>query len=337
MFFKKKKDKDKRSVNCIIDTDPGVDDAAALTLSLYDDVMNIKLITTVSGNLDIDTVTRNALHILEKFERTDIPLAKGASKPLCREPKDAKFIHKSEGMGNYVPPKTTKLKPIKKDAVEAMYEVIQQYPNNISIVMLGPHTNVAQLITKHPDVVQKISHIYTEGCSPFGWNSEGKWKNYISFNVSSDPEAFKIVTSSGIPISLIPSRIGRDVAYFSEREVKFMSKMNDVGRFIAEMYSGYWELDYPDKRVATNDTCAVLLLRFPFLYKLKSTRVMLEVNTTDRPGQTIMYAVKNGHIELVEKVNRHLLHQYFFAAIFKYRRFKFYNDLKGKKEKTDKN
>ncbi len=321
-LFKKKK------INCIIDTDPGVDDAAAIALSLYDDVMDIKLITTVSGNLDIDTVTRNALHILEKFERTDIPVAKGASKPLVREPKDATFIHQKEGLGNYKPPKTTKKKPIKKDAVEAMYETIVQYRDNINIIALGPHTNIATLIQKHPDVIGMIDHIYTEGCSPFGWESEGKWKNYVSFNVSSDPEAFKIVVDSGIPITYIPSRIGRDVTYFSEREVNWMSRMNDVGKFLAEMYSGYWEKDYPNKRVATNDTCAVLMLRFPRLFALKRSKVMVDVNVTDQPGKTIMFAVKNGHVELIEKVNRWKLHRYFFLAIFKLRRFKFYKHKK---------
>ena len=128
MCFKRKK------INCIIDTDPGVDDCAAIALSLYDDVMDIKLITTVSGNVGIDKVTRNILHLLEKFGRTDIPVAKGASKPLYREAKDATYMHKAEGMGNYIPPKTVKTKPIKLDAVEAMYKVICEHPKDICII-----------------------------------------------------------------------------------------------------------------------------------------------------------------------------------------------------------
>ncbi len=311
-------------INCIIDTDPGVDDAAAVALSLYDDIMEIKLITTVSGNLDIDTVTRNMLHILEKFERTDIPVAKGAAKPLVREPKDAKFIHQNEGLGNYIPPKKAGIKPIKLSAVEAMYKTICEYPDNISIIALGPHTNIAQLIQTHPDVIGKIEHIYTEGCSPFGWDSEGKWKNYVSFNVSSDPEAFKIVVESGIPITYVPSRVGRDVTHFTEREVRMMAKINDVGAFLAEMYSGYWEHGYKKKRVATNDTCAVLMFRNPMLFTSKKSKVMIDVNTTDSPGKTIMFAVQNGHITLIQKVNRFRMHVYFFLAIRKFGRFKFY-------------
>ena len=125
--------KNEKKINCIIDTDPGVDDAVAIILSLYDKVMDIKLITTVSGNLELSKVTRNALHILEKFNRTDIPLAIGAVKPMVRESKDAKFIHQNEGLGGYIPPESVKTKPIDKSAVEAMYETICKYKNDIVI------------------------------------------------------------------------------------------------------------------------------------------------------------------------------------------------------------
>ena len=314
--------KEFEKVNCIIDTDPGVDDTAAIALSLYDDFMDIKLITTVCGNLDIDTVTRNALHVLEKFERTDIPLAKGSPKAMERISPDAKFIHQNEGMGNYIPPKTTKLKPIKKDAIEAMYETIVANKGNINIIALGPHTNLGHLITKHPDVVGMVNHIYCEGCSPYGWKSEGKWINYVSFNVSSDPEAFQIVMNSGIPITIVPSRMGRELANFNEKEVYALKEINDVGHFLFDMYSGYWEHNYPDKRIATNDTCAVLAMRFPKLFK--TMKVNFLVNTTDMPGKTIITPVKDSHINFIYKVNRRKMHKFYRNAVKHLDAFKFY-------------
>ncbi len=307
----------------IIDTDPGVDDSAALSLSLYDEEMEIVLVTTVSGNLDVDTVTRNALHVLEKFCRTDIPLAKGAASPLVRQPKDAKFIHQNEGMGNYIPPKTVGAKPIKEDAVEAMYNTILQYKNEINIVLLGPHTNLANLIKAHPDVVHMISHVYCEGCSAFGNKMEGSWKNYISFNASSDPEAMKIVFTSGIPVTIVPSRMGRELSNFNEKEVLKIRDINDAGRWIFEMYSGYWEPAYQDRRIATNDTCAVLAGRCPKFFKTK--RAFVDVNTTDMPGKTIFNFNKRGNVEYVYKVNRKKLHKFYFDAVEKLARFKFYD------------
>lgn len=311
--------KEFKKVNCIIDTDPGVDDSAAISLSLYDDLLDIKLVTTVTGNLDIDTVTRNALHILEKFNRTDIPVAVGAKKAMCRESIDAIHIHKSGGMGNYNPPAVVDFKPIEKDAVEAMYETIVKNAGDIVIVALGPHTNVANLIQKHPDVVGMISHVYCEGCAPYGYKGE----THISFNVSSDPEAFEIVLQSGVPITIIPSRMGRELCNLTEKQVFELREINDVGHFLFEMYNGYWEHGYPDRRIALNDTCAVMILRFPELFKIKKS--FFEVDLDKQPGKTTITFNKKGNINFVYKVNRKKMHKYFFDAVKKLDRFKFYN------------
>ncbi len=313
-----------KKINCIIDCDPGVDDTAAITLSLYDRILDIKLITTVNGNLDINSVTRNVLHVLEKFNRTDIPVAKGSNVPMGRSMPNATFIHQKNGMGGYVPPETVETKPIDKSAVDAMYEVIKQNANNISIVALGPHTNVGQLIKEHPDVVNMINHIYCEGCAPYGKKGEGKWTTYISFNASFDAIAMKIVMESGIPITIIPSRMGRELSNFNEKEVFEIRELNDVGKFFFEMYNQYWEHNYDDRRIATNDTCAVLALREPKLFKTKKAKVI--VNTTDMYGRTDFEFTKKGHINYVYKVNKKKMHECFYRAIKKLDRFKFYKD-----------
>ncbi len=309
-------------IHCIIDTDPGVDDSVAIALSLYDDAVNIDLITTVAGNLDLKSVTRNALHLLEKFKRKDIPLAMGAEKPMERESKDATFIHQADGMGGYKPPKTVKTKPIELPAVEAMYKTIIAHNGNVCIVALGPHTNLGYLIKQHPDVIGKIKCIYCEGCSPYGWKSQGKWQHYVSFNASSDPEAFNIVINSGIPMVMVPSRMGRDLANFNEKEVENIAKINDVGRFIHEMYNGYWEHGYQDRRIATNDTCAMMCLRFPKLFK--TIPVDVTIDTDEMPGKTTMVKDRRSHIRLAVKVNKKKMHQYYYEAIKKLDRFKFY-------------
>ena len=314
--------KEMKKINCIIDCDPGVDDTAAITLSLYDSLIDIKLITTVNGNLDIDIVTRNVLHVLEKFNRTDIPVAKGAAKAMGKSMPNAAFIHQNRGMGGYIPPETVKTKPINKSAVEAMYEVIKEHPNDIVLIMLGPHTNVAELITKHPDVVPLVNHIYCEGCAPYGKKGEGKWTNYISFNASFDAIAMKIVMESGIPITIVPSRMGRELANFNEKEVFAIRELNDVGRFFFEMYNQYWEHNYEDRRIATNDTCAVLALREPSLFKTKRAKVV--VNTTDMYGRTDFTFTKKGHVNYVYKLNKKKMHECFFRAIKKLDHFKFY-------------
>lgn len=309
----------KRYIPCIIDTDPGVDDSAALSLSFYDEEIDIKLVTTVAGNLDINTVTRNTMHILEKFKlENKIPLAVGAGQAMHRVSTDARFIHQYEGMGGYIPPRTVKTKPVKESAVDAMYSVIKENKNEIVIIALGPHTNLGHLISKYPDVVTMIKHIYCEGCAPYGYKDEA----YISFNVSRDPEAFKLVIESGIPITIIPSRMGRELANFSEEEVYHIRDINDTGRWIYEMYGGYWEPKYPDRRIATNDTCACMALKFPKLFKTRKTNI--NVDTEEMPGKTVMDWDKKGNINYAYKVNRKKLHHNYFNAVAKFDRFKFY-------------
>lgn len=305
-------------IPCIIDTDPGVDDTVATALSLYDEMIDIKLITTLAGNLELEKVTRNALHVLEKFKRTDIPVAMGADKAMYRISPDAKFIHQNEGMGNYIPPADVDTKPIKLDAVEAMYQTILDNKNEIVILALGPHTNLGHLLTRHPDAAKMIKHIYCEGCAPYGYKGE----TYISFNMSTDPEAFQIVLDSGIPISIIPSRMGRELANFTEEEVMAIREINDVGRFIYEMYNGYWEHGYPDRRIATNDTCAVMLFRFPKLFKTK--RVDFTVDVKDMPGKTIIKLNKRGRVTYAYKVNKKKMHKIYYEAIKKLDNFRFY-------------
>lgn len=304
-----------KKINCIIDCDPGVDDSVAIALSLYDEVMDIKLITTVNGNLELPIVSRNALHLLEKFKRTDIPVALGASESIGKDMPDASEFHQEEGMGGYIPPKEANLKPISTPAVEAMYEVIKKHPNDIVLIGLGPHTNIALLINAHPDVVGMISHIYCEGCAPYGMEGQGKWTNYISFNASTDAVAMKTVMESGIDITIIPSRMGRELANFTEEEVNKIGKINDVGKFIFDMYLGYWEHDYPDKRIATNDTCAIMALRFPELFKSRKSNV--KVNITDQYGRTDFDFNESGKVNFICEVNKDEMHKLYFDAIKK--------------------
>ncbi|MBQ7453345.1 MAG: nucleoside hydrolase [Clostridia bacterium] len=299
----------------IFDIDPGVDDAAALALSLYDDIMDIVLVSTVSGNRDISTVTRNALHILELFRRTDIPVAIGASKALKRISEDAAEVHKFDGLGGYIPPEVVETQPIGMDAVEAMYQAIKKYKGNISIIAVGPHTNVAMLILKHPEVKDMVKHIYTEGCSPYGWAKQGNWTNYISFNARTDPEALEIVCNSGIPVSLVFSRMGREMVHLTEKDALKIRDINSVGEWLYEMYDGYWEHGYKDKRIAINDTCACLMMRAPKLFRTK--KVSIKVNTTDMPGKTEFEIVKDSNIELAVAVDRYNLHRFFKKAIKK--------------------
>lgn len=292
----------------IIDTDPGVDDITALVLALFDKTIDIKLITTVSGNIDVLTATRNACHVMDLFGK-NIPIAIGAGKPLFREPIHATHMHGEEGMGGYIPPKVTHTQPITKSAVEAMYELIMANPNEITLCLWGPQTNIAELLTRHPEVVQFIKQIVFMGASPYGMLD---MPEHISFNIKNDPEAFQIVLDSGIPTVMIPSYIGRFAAHLTESQVKDLSLTNSVGKFFNTMFQTYWEPNCQDKRIATNDSCALFYLKSPKIFELQ--RADIYVDMDKEPGKTYARFNKRGAINVVVGVNRDKYIAEFFKA-----------------------
>lgn len=282
----------------IIDTDPGVDDAVCLFYALTDERVEVLLLTTVVGNIPIEKATRNTLHILDILQK-DIPVAQGHATALKRISETAEFIHQKEGLGGYLPPETTRRKIIEQDAIEAMYQVLKNGDGDIIPVVLGPHTNLASLFEKHPDIIPKIPKIAFMGGSPFGM--EG-YPDHISFNISCDPEAFQIVLDSKIPLIMLPSDVGRWKAHLDEAYVNGLKEINDIGKLMYLMYGRYWEPGYPDKRVATNDVCAFFALVYPELFTTKKCNITVNVN--DAPGKTIVEFSNDGHVELVTAVDR---------------------------------
>ena len=287
-----------KKIKVIIDTDPGVDDSACLVFALFDKALDIKLFTTVAGNVDVKTCTRNLLHLLDKFD-VDYPVAEGAYKALERISPTAEHVHSKEGMGGYVPPQEVKHKILEENAVEAMYRVLNEGDGDIIPLVFGPHTNIAQLLIDHPDIIKKIPKIIFMGGAPYGMPG---FPLHVSFNIRSDPEAFKIVLDSKIPLVMVPSDMGRNKAYLAEDFVYQIRDTNDVGKFLYEMYQTYWERGYEDKRIATNDTCAYLYLTNPELFTFK--KIDLTVNTTDAPGKTVATLNENGNILLTVGIER---------------------------------
>ena len=289
---------EKKKIKLIIDTDPGVDDSVCLLYALTDENVEVLLLTTVVGNINIDIATRNTLHLLDILDK-DIPVAKGKATAMYRISSTAEFIHQKEGLGGYIPPSTTKRQVIEDDAVEAMYKVIKEGDGDIIPLVLGPHTNLGVLFETHPDVIEKIPKIVFMGGSPYGM--EG-YPNHISFNISCDPEAFQIVLDSKIPLLMLPSDVGRRKAHLGEEYVNNLQNVNDVGKLMSVMYGQYWEPGYPDKRVATNDVCAYFALLYPEIFQTKKCRVT--VDTAFAPGKTKVEFCENGNVELVTDVDR---------------------------------
>lgn len=308
----------KKKYKIIIDTDPGADDCYALIFMLTDPEIDVKLITTLGGNLGLEKVTRNLLHLLNKFDIQNIPVAKGSPLPLKRKPIDATFIHQKEGMGGYIPPKKVSYPNLlKEDAVEAMYKVIKENPGEIIPFLIGPHTNFAKLLVAHPDVKDLVPKIIYEGGSPFG--APG-FPDHISFNMSYDPEAFQIVLDSKIPLVLVPSNMGRRHTHLDEETVEKIKNTNEVGEFIYQIFNMYWEPGFDDKRIATNDICTYVYLKHPEYFKYLVADMI--VDTDEAPGKTFAFFHKNGNMKILNKANRKKFIKFLMNRLKKFDNFK---------------
>lgn len=295
----------KKVYKVIIDTDPGVDDTHALMYVLNDPQFDIKLFSVAYGNIKIENATRNLCHILDLLNK-DIPVVQGCNQRMSGSTEDASFLHTVEGLGGYVPPKTATRNLLEKDAADAVYEVLKKYPKEITYIVLGPHTNLANLLIKHPDAKDLIKKVLMMGGAPMGIQAN---PNHNSFNIRTDAPAFEKTIQSNLPIVMVPSSIGRDEAYLTEEMVKNMEQTNDVGKFLTLTFETYWEPNYEDARIATNDLAAVYYLTHPNLYKTRRANIHVDINT----GKTTPTFTRKGQFKIVVGLKR----KKFLKLIFK--------------------
>src|SRR3989441_4303948 len=181
----------------IIDTDPGVDDALALLLAMRSPELKIEAITPVAGNVPLELSLPNALRMVEIAGRTDIPVAVGARAPLVRRLVTAAYAHGENGLGGAVFPEP-KIKAVAEPASEIIRSIVRKYPGEVTLLTIGPLTNVAAALNSDPELAGMVRKLVMMGGSLSG----GDIKPAAEFNVYLDPEAARIVFQPGIPVTM---------------------------------------------------------------------------------------------------------------------------------------
>ncbi|XP_024975509.1 uridine nucleosidase 1 [Cynara cardunculus var. scolymus] len=196
------------SEKIIIDTDPGIDDSMALMMAFQTPNLEILGLTTTFGNVSTKDATRNALLLCEIAGRRGVPVAEGSSGPLKGgEPEIQDFIHGSDGLGNInLPP--PKSKKVDISAAEFLVDKVSQYPGEISILALGPLTNLAMAIKKDSSFVTKVKRVVVLGGAFFAL---GNINPAAEANIYEDPEAADIVFTSGANIVVVGINITTQV------------------------------------------------------------------------------------------------------------------------------
>jgi pyrimidine-specific ribonucleoside hydrolase len=188
----------------ILDVDTGVDDALALLLAVRSPDLDLRAVTCVAGNADVDQVVSNTLIVLDAAGAGDIPVARGADRPLLEPPRHARHVHGADGMADLGLAHSRRL-PRDVSAVELLRATIEASDAPVTLVPLAPLTNIALLLRTHSRLVERIERIVFMG----GSASIGNATAVAEFNTWHDPEAAAIVLSSGVPLTMY----GLDVFY----------------------------------------------------------------------------------------------------------------------------
>ena len=204
----------------LIDTDTASDDAVALIMALRSPLVDVRAITVVAGNCGVDQATSNALYTAELCG-SNVPIYRGAAKPLHRDLQTADWFHGKDGLGDhgYAPSTRT---AAAGHAVDALIDTIESNPG-IEIITLGPLTNLALALDRRPALARSIGRLVVMGGAPC---CEGNVTPAAEFNIWVDPEAARTVFLSGAPIELIGWHLCRHSAVLSPQDIEQILALN---------------------------------------------------------------------------------------------------------------
>lgn len=259
-----------------IDTDAGTDDAVALIMAMRSPDIEILGISCVAGNVPLDKVVQNVLYICELCHQK-IPVFVGSSHPLKRVLATADFIHGSDGLGD-VGRDLTGREPQATDAWLAMMAAVQRYPNEVTLVNLGPLTNLARVIERQPDIVHSVQHCYIMGGLI---TLPGNVTPMSEFNIWADPEAASIVIASEMPMTTIGWDTTMDSGWLSVQEWEDIRLLDsDLATFAYEIQGVrmQWQRDHgEDLRLTWADPCAMAVVLHPDIVRAYK-KVAMHVN-----------------------------------------------------------
>jgi purine nucleosidase len=266
----------------IIDTDPGVDDAIAILLALASPELDVLALTTVRGNVGLTGTTLNARRLVSLAGRPDVIVAAGCDEAIAGPTEYSGTVHGVDGLGDldWDEPNVA-LDP--RHAVDVMGELIEAGP--LSIVAIGPLTNLAVLLERYPGVEHVVEHVVVMGGASF----EGNVTPAAEFNVWADPEGARRVFAAAWPLTIMPLDLTHQ-ATLNDDDVTFLRGLGtEVGRRCADMlepYAAFHDAWYGNRDVIMHDAMAVYELIDPAAITKRGVRVSVEVGGDHSRGAT---------------------------------------------------
>ncbi|QOH80604.1 pyrimidine-specific ribonucleoside hydrolase RihA [Plesiomonas shigelloides] len=276
-----------KALPIIIDCDPGHDDAIALILALASPKLNVLAVTTSAGNQTPDKTLRNALRILTLLGRHDIPVAGGAPKPLLRELIIADNVHGESGLDGPALPEPG-FAPQALTAIELMAKTLRASIEPVTLVPTGPLTNIALLLSAHPELKAKIARIVLMG----GSAGPGNWTPAAEFNIYVDPEAAEMVFSAGVPITMCGLDVTHAAQVMDEDIERIRAITNPIARTVAELLD-FFMIYHRDPKwgfvgAPLHDPCTIAWLLRPELFTGIECHVSVETQGQYTVGMTVV-------------------------------------------------
>ena len=273
----------------IIDCDPGVDDALALLIAMaFPESFNILGISTVGGNVSLERVTKNALKICELAGRQDIPVYAGCGRPLVKPSiRTEEGIHGETGLGGSHLPEPI-LKAQTQHGVDFIIDTIHKTSEPVTLVPIGPLTNIAMALVKDPRIKENIAEIVFMGGSIFGGNVPG---GYAEFNIFTDPHAADVVFRSGIKITMVGLDVTHKVPLTLEGLKTVGAYQTSISQFIVDMLEPQISTEkerFGIDGMIIHDACTIAYLLKREIFKGKDYPAFVEIHSPFTMGATLV-------------------------------------------------
>ena len=283
-------------VRLLIDTDPGVDDAVAILMALASPDVAVAGLTTVGGNVPLARSTRNALALLQAAGRGDVPVAKGAARPLRGRYTYSPQFHGPGGLSRRLPSPTAG--PVAEGAVQFLHDELTRKPGEAILVALGPLTNLAHLLWERPIALKQARNIVVMGGAV---NTPGNVTPRAEFNFHSDPVAAGIVLSSGLPVTLVDLAACRQVSISREQALNLRSA-HPLGRLALDLLQGWFRREPGRQRFEFYDPLALAIALEPAIATVVKVDLDVGLEENESWGETAETGGP-GEIALVQQVD----------------------------------
>jgi len=268
----------------IIDTDPGIDDAMAILLGLNSPELKVEALTVVPGNVDGRQGLENALKIVSLAARCDVLVAGGAKHPLNQKLITAQYWHGPNGLAGVELP-AAKCKADPRFGPDLIIELVHKYPHEITLIPVGPLTNIALAVSKDPSIVPLVKNIVIMGGSITGGNVNGA----AEANIYNDPEAASIVFNAGWIVTMIGSDVGERTLMTRKHLSQLQAARGPESDFVAKLADFYVTRSEKSgyQGAAMYDPLAVATAIDPSLVTLKDMHVDVETKGEFTRGETV--------------------------------------------------